>query len=69
MPTEYFGCYNHEIQVYEPTENTISLHHYHASWVPKRRIYKYKIIKYVAKILGKERYLRIKRFLLKGRRG
>ncbi len=60
MPTEYFGCYNHEIQAYEKTENTVSIHHYHASWVPWHIILKYKIIKYVAAILGKERYLRIK---------
>ncbi len=60
MPKEYFGCYNHEIQAYEKTENTVSLHHYHASWVPWYRILKYKIIKYIAKLLGKERYLKIK---------
>lgn len=61
LPTEYFGCYNHEIQQYEKTDNTISIHHYHASWVPWYRIFKYKvIIRTVASILGKERYLRIK---------
>ncbi len=67
LPTEYFGCYNHEIQKFEPTENTISIHHYYASWVSWHKIFKYKVIKYVARILGKERYLRIKRFLLRGR--
>ena len=34
MPTEYFGCFNHEIQAFEKTENTISINHYYASWQP-----------------------------------
>lgn len=61
LPTEYFGCYNHEIQNFEKTENTISIHHYYASWIPWYRIFKYKVvIRYTAALLGKDRYLRIK---------
>lgn len=60
LPTEYFGCFNHEIQTYEKTPNTVSIHHYHASWVSWHHILKFKIIKIAAKILGKNRYLRVK---------
>ena len=60
MPTEYFGCFNHEIQAFEKTENTISIHHYYASWQPWYSKIRFKAIKHVAKILGKDRYLRIK---------
>ncbi len=63
MPTEYFGCFNHEIQAFEKTENTISIHHYYASWQPWYSKIRFKAIKHVAKILGKDRYLRIKELL------
>lgn len=67
FPKEYFCCFNHEIQAFETTENTISVHHYFASWSPwYRRLY-FRCIKEAAAILGKERYLkwkkRIKKFL------
>jgi len=65
LPTEYFGCFNHEIQAFEKTENTISIHHYYASWQPWYSKLRFKVIKIAAKALGKERYLRIKRLLKK----
>ena len=65
-PKEYFCCFNHEIQAFEIVEETVSVHHYAASWSPwYRRLY-FKTIKIAAGILGKERYLRIKR-ILKGK--
>ena len=64
-PKEYFCCFNHEIQAFEIQEETISVHHYAASWSPwYRRLY-FKTIKVAAKVLGKERYLRIKRKIKK----
>ena len=66
FPKEYFCCFNHEIQAFETTQNTISVHHYFASWSPWHRKLYFKCIKASAKILGKERYLRIKK-VLKGR--
>lgn len=60
MPTEFFGCFNHEIQDFEKTENTVSIHHYYASWQPWYSKIRFKLIKITAHILGKERYLRIK---------
>lgn len=65
MPTEYFGCFNHEIQAFEKTENTVSIHHYFASWRPWYSKARFKIIKYAARILGKERYLKIKSVIKK----
>ena len=63
FPTEFFGCFNHEIQAFEKTENTVSIHHYYASWQPWYPKTRFKIIKYAARMLGKERYLRIKRII------
>ncbi len=65
LPTEYFGCFNHEIQEFEKTVNTISIHHYYASWQPWYSKLRFKVIKISAKILGKERYLKIKRVIKK----
>ncbi len=65
MPTEYFGCFNHEIQTFEKTEKTISIHHYYASWQPWYVKIKYKSIKLIARILGKKKYLYIKHKLKK----
>lgn len=59
-PKEYFCCFNHEIQDFEIQEETISVHHYAASWSPWYRRAYFKTIKVAAKILGKEQYLRIK---------
>lgn len=60
FPQEYFCCFDHETQSFEITSKTISIHHYFASWSPFHRRAKYRIIKYGAKILGKERYKKLK---------
>ena len=65
FPTEYFGCFNHEIQAFEKTENTVSIHHYYASWQPWHSKLRFKTIKCLARILGKNNYLRLKRFVLR----
>ena len=64
-PKEYFCCFNHEIQAFEICEETISVHHYAASWSPWYRKTYFKMIKIAAKILGKERYLKLKRIIKK----
>lgn len=64
-PKEYFCCFNHEIQAFEICDETISVHHYAASWSPWYRKSYFKMIKIVAKILGKERYLKLKRMIKK----
>lgn len=65
FPKEYFCCFNHEIQAFEIGEETVSVHHYVASWSPWYRRAYFRTIKYAAKILGKENYLRVKRKLKK----
>ena len=66
-PKEYFCCFDHETQNFEIKEETISIHHYTASWSTwYRRIY-FKLIKITAKALGKKRYLRIKAIVKKSR--
>ena len=69
FPKEYFCCFNHETQSFEIGSETISVHHYAASWSPWYRRAYFRTIKYIAKILGKTRYLRIKQSILKYMRG
>ena len=60
-PKEYFCCFDQEARMFETTKETISIHHYLASWVPWHRKLRFKCIKCAARILGKERYLKWKR--------
>lgn len=64
-PKETFCCFNHEIQTFETTPDTVSIHHYYASWSPWYRKAYFRAIKIAARLLGKERYLRIKRKIKK----
>ena len=64
-PQEYFCCFNHETQNFEIVEETISIHHYVASWSTWYRKAYFRGIKIAAKVLGKERYLRLKRIIKK----
>lgn len=66
-PQDYFCCFNFETQGFETTENTVSIHHYFASWTPLGRRIHFKLVKAAAAFLGKERYLAIKR-KIKGER-
>lgn len=67
FPKEYFCCFNHEIQAFEIGDQTVSVHHYAASWSPWYRKAYFRAIKYAAKILGKDRYLKIKRVIKKSK--
>jgi len=64
-PTDYFCCFNFETQLFTITERTISIHHYCASWTSWRRKLHFAVIKRAAMILGEERYLKLKRKVLK----
>ena len=61
FPSEFFCCFDHETQSFAITSDTISIHHYFASWSPWYRRFYFKCIKIAARVLGKERYLRWKR--------
>ncbi len=63
-PRDYFCCFNFETQAFETTENTVSVHHYFASWTPWRRRVHFRIVKIIAMLLGKKRYLRLKRKIM-----
>jgi len=60
FPQDYFCCFNHEIQDFDITEHTISIHHYLGSWAPWYNRFYFKMIKFAAAVLGKDRYLAIK---------
>lgn len=64
-PQEYFCCFDHETQNFEIGEETVSIHHYAASWSPWYRKAYFRTIKYIAKILGKDNYLCMKRRIKK----
>ncbi len=63
FPKELFCCFNHEIQAFETTKETVSIHHYYASWSPWYRKLYFRCIKAAAAVLGKERYLKWKRVI------
>lgn len=67
FPKEYFCCFNHETQAFEIGSETISVHHYAASWSPWYRKAYFRMIKYAARVLGKEKYLKLKRMIKKAR--
>ena len=65
FPKEYFCCFDHETQAFEITGQTISVHHYFASWAPLYRKLYFRCIKIASAALGRERYLRWKRKIKK----
>ena len=54
-PKEYFSPYEYGYGVYQYTDNTICVHHFEVSWLPKRTKYFRIIKKYLCKIIGYER--------------
>lgn len=58
-PLEYFCAYDFVSGEFEITEKTISIHHYAASWIDKKRRIRKKIQKSVYKMLGKEKYMKL----------
>ena len=68
FPADYFCGFDHETQHFIITSNTVSIHHYAASWAPWYRKVRFKVIKIIAGIIGPERYKRIKHKMLHDRR-
>ncbi len=64
FPQDYFCCFNFETQGFDKTENTVSIHHYSASWTPWGSRLHFKLIKLVAIVLGKDKYLALKRKII-----
>jgi hypothetical protein len=62
-PKDFFCAFNPEIQNFELTSNTVSIHHYAASWSPWYRRLRFRTIKWIATILGKKNYLGLKRVI------
>ena len=46
--------------MFRRTENTYSVHHYTATWSPWYRKLRFRCIGLAARVLGRERYLRLK---------
>ena len=68
LPVEYFCCFDRETQHFTVTSNTVSIHHYTATWSPWYRKAHFGAIRILADILGPDRYLRIKHRLIKKRK-
>lgn len=64
-PSEYFCPFEHETQMFLPTENTYSRHHFAATWSPWYRRLRFRCIGLAARVLGRQRYLALKRKLLR----
>lgn len=65
-PCEYFCAYDFDIREFYPTEKTISMHRYNATWVTKKSKIKRKIqdlIKKCVGINGYKKILKIKRIV------
>ena len=68
LPVEYFCCFNHETQHFRITQNTISIHHYTATWSTWYRKAHFGSIRIIAGMLGPDRYLQIKHKIFKKRK-
>lgn len=62
-PFDYFCAFDHETQSFEIKEHTISIHHYFASWSPWYRKLRFRMIKVAVKLMGRDRYLALKRLI------
>jgi len=65
FPRDYFDPKDCETYITTITENTHSIHHYDATWRNNYGGLKQKLIRAVVKLIGRERFLRLKS-LLKG---
>ena len=59
-PNEYFCAFDHETQHFTITDNTVSIHHYTASWSNWKRKAHFKMIWLLAELLGPSTYLKLK---------
>lgn len=66
-PMEYFCPFEHETQMMLTTPKTYAMHHFTATWSPWYRKLRFRMIGLAARILGRDRYLALKRRIL-GRR-
>ena len=58
-PCEYFCAYDFVLDEFNITNNTISIHHYTATWTNNKSKIKKKIQRIIRKILGKKIYLKL----------
>ena len=63
-PNEVFCCYDFETLTFDIKPETVSVHYFAASWMPKRQKIKQCCIRIAVKILGPQRYKKMKKSLL-----
>ena len=63
-PMEYFCPFEHETQMMLTTPKTYAMHHFTATWSPWYRKLRFRCIGLAARMLGRERYLALKRKIL-----
>ncbi len=61
FPKEYFNPKDNQTYEVNMTENTYSIHHYDASWKKGNATLKQMIFKFIAGIIGKENFIKLKR--------
>ena len=58
-PADYFCAFDFVTNAFEITENTISIHHYTATWISNKSRMKFKVQNMLRKCLGINRYKKI----------
>ncbi len=61
-PCEYFCAYDFVMSEFNITENTISIHHYTATWVSLQSKLKKKVQKFIRLVFGRKIYLKLIQF-------
>jgi hypothetical protein len=62
-PNEMFCCFDFETLTFDVTPDTVSIHHYYASWMPRKQRIRQACIKVMVKMLGKRNYMKFKQCL------
>ena len=60
---DFFCGYDLDSNHYLITNNTISVHHYSATWLPKNKRIKKKIKRMISKVIGRNNYLKIRKYI------
>lgn len=58
---EYFCGYDLDSNHYVITDNTISVHHYNATWLPIKKRFKKKLKRIISRIIGRKNYLKLRK--------
>ena len=67
-PIEYFNPRDYHTAKIRPTDKTVSIHHYAATWVDRKTKFKHKFYVTIYRIFGKKIVFKIKKFFRKNKK-